>query len=97
MVTQDGGTGAPTPCSASLSTGYVDAGEKSTTRSVNLFTQNGCSWKATSNVSWVTIASAASGTGSAMITVKFAVNDTGARRVGTVTIAGQTLNVAQGR
>jgi hypothetical protein len=96
-VTQEGATGTPTPCSASLSTSYVDAGEKSTMRFVNLSTQSGCPWKATSNVSWVTIVSAASGTGSAKITVKFAVNDTGVRRVGTVTIAGQTLNVAQGR
>ncbi|HSK70319.1 MAG TPA: BACON domain-containing carbohydrate-binding protein, partial [Pyrinomonadaceae bacterium] len=57
-------------------------------------TQAGCQWVATSNASWITIASGSSGTGNGTVTLNFAPNS-GASRSGSVTIAGQTLNFLQ--
>ncbi|MBI3654272.1 MAG: hypothetical protein HY231_24860 [Acidobacteria bacterium] len=61
---------------------------------VNVSTTNGCAWTATSNVSWITISTGASGTGSNALTYTVARN-TGAVRRGTLTIAGQTFSVKQ--
>ena len=54
----------------------------------------GCAWTATSNDSWITITSGASGNGSG--SVEFSVTATpGPARNGTLTIAGQTFTVHQ--
>ena len=51
-------------------------------------------WTATSNVSWITITSAKSGTGSATVNYLVAANS-GVARTGTLTIAGLTFTVNQ--
>ena len=51
-------------------------------------------WTATSNASWLSIASGASGTGNGAVFFSVAANS-GAQRVGTLTIAGQTFSVTQ--
>jgi hypothetical protein len=48
-----------------------------------------------SNVSWLSIVSGANGTGNGSVTFAVAANSTGAQRVGTLTIAGQTFTVTQ--
>ena len=54
----------------------------------------GCAWTATSHESWITITSGASGSGNG--TVRFNVADnSGKKRTGTLTIAGQTFTVEQ--
>jgi hypothetical protein len=53
-----------------------------------------CAWTATSNVSWASITSGASGTGTGSVSYGVAANS-GAARSGTMTIAGQTLSIAQ--
>ena len=54
----------------------------------------GCSWTASSNASWITIVSGASGSGPG--TVKLAIEKmTGGPRTGTATIAGRTFTVTQ--
>jgi hypothetical protein len=54
----------------------------------------GCSWTATSNDSWITVTSGASGSGNG--TVRFTVDrNTGKKRTGTMTIAGRTFTVDQ--
>jgi hypothetical protein len=61
---------------------------------VALSTNSGCAWTATSNDSWITITSGASGNGSGF--VEFSVTSTsGPARNGTLTIAGQTFTVHQ--
>src|SRR5262249_10094396 len=52
---------------------------------------SGCSWSASSNGAWITIGTVTAS--SASFTV--AANGTGAQRSGTMTIAGQTVTVAQ--
>jgi hypothetical protein len=59
----------------------------------------GCSgsWTALSNASWITVASGGSGSGSGSFTVGLSVAaNQGAARVGTLTVAGQTVTVSQG-
>ncbi len=65
------------------------------TGSVAVTAGAGCSWTATSSVSWLTISSGASGSGNG--TVQYSAPATaGGQRSGTMTIAGQTFTVNQG-
>ncbi len=61
---------------------------------VAVTTSSHCSWSATSNDPWLTVTSGASGTGSGSVGFAVAAN-TGAQRVGTLTIAGETFTVTQ--
>ena len=53
-----------------------------------------CTWTATSDVSWVTVTSGASGTGNGLVQFVVAVND-GPARTGTLTIAGRRYLVTE--
>jgi hypothetical protein len=66
------------------------------TGSVNITTQNGCSWTATSNDSWISITYGNNGTGNGTVNYSVSAN-TGSERIGTMTIAEQTLTVTQER
>lgn len=63
--------------------------------SVNISGGAVCSWTAASNASWISITSAASGSGSATVTFSVAANNGAAARTGTLSIAGQTYTVTQ--
>jgi hypothetical protein len=54
-----------------------------------------CDWNAVSNSAFITINSGASGTGSGTVNFTVAQNTTGAARVGTLTVAGQTVTINQ--
>ena len=54
----------------------------------------GCLWTTVSNVSWITVTSGASSSGTASFTYAVAVN-TGAARQGTLTVAGLTYTISQ--
>jgi hypothetical protein len=54
----------------------------------------GCGWTATSNDSWLTITSGASGSGNGTVRFNVAANS-GKKRTGTLTVAGQTFTVEQ--
>ncbi len=58
-------------------------------------TSSGCSWVAISNVPWITIDSGASGSGNGRVGFSVAANSDISGRVGTVSLAGQTLTVTQ--
>lgn len=62
-------------------------------RSVRVKTDSRCDWTATTNVSWITLATTR-GTGVADVRYTVAPN-TGTIRVGTITIGGQTHRVEQ--
>jgi hypothetical protein len=55
----------------------------------------GCAWTAVSNNAFITVTSGAAGTGNGTVNYSVAANATGAIRVGTITIAGQTFTVTQ--
>lgn len=56
---------------------------------------SGCSWKATSSDSWLTVSSGSSGTGNGSVGYSVASNSTSSNRTGTLTIAGQTFTVLE--
>ena len=61
---------------------------------ISITTAAGCSWTAASNAAWITLTSAASGSGTGTVTFTVAANP-GAARSGTLTIADQTFTVDQ--
>jgi hypothetical protein len=54
-----------------------------------------CAWTATSNASWISITSGASGSGNGSVFYTVAANTGAAARTGTLTIAGKTFTVVQ--
>ena len=58
-------------------------------------TQSGCTWTATSNVSWIHITSNSSGIGSVRVSYSVEANTSTKTRTGTVLIAGQNFTVRQ--
>jgi hypothetical protein len=94
IITQETTAATPT-CTPVLSRlyGYGEANGDSTL--ILLTVGPGCSWTATSNVPWMTIESAASGSGNAAIVYHKTANTSTSTRVGTLTIAGLTYTVTQ--
>jgi hypothetical protein len=61
---------------------------------VNVHTTAGCGWNATSNASWISVASGGTGSGDGRVEFNVA-GTTGPARSGTLTIAGRTFTVNQ--
>ena len=61
---------------------------------VTVTAANGCNWAATSNDSWITVTSGSTGSGNGTVTYTVTANS-GAQRVGTITIAGQIHSITQ--
>ena len=57
-------------------------------------TVSGCSWTASSASDWIVVQSGANGSGSGTVTLQIQANP-GAKRTGTVTIAGQSFDIQQ--
>ena len=91
MVTQDGAqcrfTVTPTNSTVSMQGGAV---------TVNVEALTGCTWTAQSTVSWMSIASGASGNGNGAVAIQVAGNG-GDGRSGTITVAGNTVTINQGQ
>ncbi len=85
----------PTPCTYSILPTNASFGTAGGPGSVNVdASPNTCTRTATSNASWLTITSGATGTGDGAVNYSVAAN-TGGSRSGTLTIAGQTFTVNQ--
>jgi sugar lactone lactonase YvrE len=88
--------GAPLPaCSSTLSTITTSAALTGGTGAVTVAISPGCGWTATSNDAWITIPAGGSGSGDGAVNYSVAANS-GAPRIGTLTIAGRTFTVTQG-
>ncbi len=83
-----------TICISALSQSTASVGGGPSTGSVPVTGPAGCGWAAISNVSWITIISGGAGNGSGTVNYSVAAN-TGAQRVGTLTIGGLTFTVTQ--
>jgi Putative binding domain, N-terminal/Viral BACON domain len=97
-VTQ-AGSGSPTPsppasCSYSISPHSDGVSALGDTGSVDVSTTSACAWTASSNASWITVTSGASGTGNGRVGYLVLPN-IGGSRTGTLTVAGQTFTVSQ--
>ncbi len=64
---------------------------------VTVTTATGCNWTAVSNANFINITSGSNGAGSGTVGYSVAANGTGAIRNGTLTVAGQTFTVYQGK
>ncbi len=98
-ATIDKGTGVGTIldddiCPYSITPSGVTAIVGASSGMLNLTTQAGCAWTATSNDSWLSVTNGASGSGSGTVSYSIAAN-TGAARTGTISIAGQIFTVNQ--
>jgi len=95
QVNQQGGY---VPCSYALSPGDqafpAAGGPGSVAVTATSGATSGCSWTATSNVTWITFSGGASGMGNGTVTYQVAAN-TGGARSGNLTIAGLPFVVEQ--
>ena len=97
-VTQ-AGSSSPTPpppasCSYSISPRSDSVPAPGGTGSVDVSTTSACAWTASSNASWITFSSGASGTGNGRVGYLVLPN-VGGSRTGTLTVAGETFTVSQ--
>jgi hypothetical protein len=82
-----------TACTATLSGSSQNVGAAVTTGSVGV--TSGCGWAGVSGASWLTITSAATGTGNGTLSFSVGANSATSPRSGTITIAGNTFTVNQ--
>ena len=82
-------------CSYSVSPTSEMFSESGGTVSISVTALSGCRWTASSSLSWVTISSGSSGSGSGAVTIQAAAN-TAAPRSGFMTVAGTSISITQG-
>ena len=61
----------------------------------SVLSPSGCSWTASSNQSWASIVGSASGSGTGVVSVQAAANNTGTARTATLAAGGQTVTLTQ--
>ncbi|HLL16691.1 MAG TPA: S8 family serine peptidase [Pyrinomonadaceae bacterium] len=84
-----------TLCSFSITPNAQSFGAEGGTGSVSVTTGGGCTWMASSNVSWITFNGGSAGSGSGTLSFSVMSNPTTASRTGTINVAGQTFTVTQ--
>jgi len=82
------------PCLYDVTPLTRSIGSAGGTTTVTLTAASSCTWTAASGTSWLTIASATTGSGSAVVTIRVEPN-AGIARIGSVTIAGQPVTINQ--
>ena len=65
------------------------------TAAVTITGGSGCAWSATSNASWITIASGATGSGNGSTSYTVAANTSSSSRTGSLTVAGRTVTITE--
>jgi hypothetical protein len=86
---------APPACSYSINPGAATVGYGVATGLIDVTTQAGCAWSATSTSSFLTFQNGSGRTGSGSVTYSIAANTTTSSRIGTATVAGATFSVSQ--
>jgi hypothetical protein len=81
-------------CAFSIPPTSANAPVSGNTGTVDVTAGAGCGWTATSNDAWISITGGATGSGNGTVSYSVAANS-GAQRIGTITIAGQTFTVTQ--
>lgn len=87
-------TQAGAACAFAVSSTTLNLPASGGSGSVSVATTAGCAWTAVSQAAWLTV-SPPSGLSAGKVTVTAAKNETGAARVGTVTIAARVVTVSQ--
>jgi hypothetical protein len=81
-------------CQFTVSPTNVNAGSSGGTESIQVQTAPGCAWSSASGESWITLPGGSSGSGAGQVQLALAAN-VGPARSGSVTIAGQAVQIAQ--
>ncbi|HTI36523.1 MAG TPA: BACON domain-containing carbohydrate-binding protein [Vicinamibacterales bacterium] len=81
-------------CTYAIKPDFYDAGKGPDNISVNVTADAGCTWTASSPVTWATISQGATGTGNGVVTIAVEPNS-GPNRAATLTIAGLPFNLTQ--
>jgi hypothetical protein len=89
-VTQSGAA-----CTFSVSPTARTLGSAAESSTTAVTAASGCSWTATSNAAWLSVTGGATGSGNGTVTFAATANTTAAQRIGTLTVAGQTVTVTQ--
>ena len=82
-------------CTYSISPPSASVAPQATTGAVQVTTQTGCPWTASSGASWVTITSGNQGTGNGTVSYSVAANSNASARTVASTIAGKLFTITQ--
>jgi len=82
-------------CSYFVSPTTTSTSASATAGTVSVSTNTACGWTATTNASWISVTSAASGSGNAVVSYSVSENASGNARTGTFNVAGTTVTVTQ--
>ena len=83
------------PCTYTISPTSVPMPGRAGTGTVAVSAGTGCVWTASTNASWITVTSGASGQGSGSVAFSVTANPSDQDRTGTLTIAGHTFTIRQ--
>jgi hypothetical protein len=86
--------GGVTTCAYAISPTEANFDSSANTGEVTVTTASGCPWTAVGSEPWITIIAGSSGTGNGTVSYSVSSN-TGAFRIGTITVAGKTFSVVQ--
>jgi hypothetical protein len=86
---------AAAPCNYSISPNNQRVGSRAGTGSVSVETASHCAWTASSNDSWITVTSGASGTGDGTVRFSYTAFNGNQDRRGSLTVAGRTAMIRQ--
>jgi hypothetical protein len=88
-------TQAGAACTLTLTPSSVAVTAAASNGTINVATGTACAWTATSNVSWITVTSGTTGTGSGTVGYSVAANTASFSRFGALTIGGFNFTVSQ--
>jgi hypothetical protein len=96
-ICNSGSGGCSSACAYVVTPTSATIPARSTTGSITVTTGAGCNWTAVSNAPWLTILSGATGSGNGTVQVRATSNESASARVGTLTVASQTVTLTQSR
>jgi hypothetical protein len=85
------------PCTYKLSSSKRSVNGPATSGKFKVSTRNACGWTAVSTVPWIVITEGGTGSGKNEVVYEVTANDTGAKRQGSILVAGKTFVVKQKR
>ena len=81
-------------CPTSIKPDYYNSGKGPDSITIDVTAEDGCTWTATSPVSWVTVVEGQNGTGNGRVRLQVEAN-AGSSRSATLTIAGKPFELTQ--
>ena len=86
---------APVSCSYLVSVGAITTTASGYSGTISVKTSTGCQWTASSNASWLSVTSGASGNGNGTTSFLAGLNGTKSARTGVLTVAGYSIDFTE--